>query len=672
MKPRLQLLIFSLCCLLPLMVWAAGPFQDCSNGTIADTGTGLLWSKDANPIATKYGYSGGQFLYPGQTNWYQAFTQVTRLNTDSYNGYTDWHLPTYNELKFLICGTGVPIWYANDCNYFNLFDQGPNNFPYIWLMSNGFTNVQYDFYWTSSVYNATSAFGVGLELGFLWPFGFDVSGGMYIWPVRYGGCDVFPVQINGTVTNATNATPLAAAAVTINGKTYTTDANGKYFSDKLQPGTYTVAVSISGFIAQSKSTSLQQGQTATLNFSLTPSTLISGTVTNADSDPPNAPLAGATVFINGQPYTTDANGKYLSTNLPPGSHSVTVSKIGFVDQSVPVTPLASQTNIVNVSLVPYPVTVTTIAGEFPGARYFLPDINLPVNFTATVIWNGHAPGTVRFITSTRTFDIPATGNSVTGSVNVGLDIKPCETLKVMAVAATGDNTRSTQKTADLFVTTKPPLYTLSPIINYNIGGTPRIYKFDIAPTTPFMNLLNPAGAIPTDIPFLGNTPITMQWNAAYAFEFDTSNGLASYDIKLGDATYENELSKKYFSRGSAWGLSDLYKATQDAVAKGKIDRTMLPSFQAGGVQAQFYPHFKFESQYTEMSCYNGKKFWNDSGSVGIAGQGKFAIARQFPTFGAVPIPWYLKGSVGLEADLLWKATDLLATGTLTGQAAFGP
>ncbi|MDU0457389.1 MAG: carboxypeptidase regulatory-like domain-containing protein [Geobacteraceae bacterium] len=676
MKPRLQLLIFSLCCLLPLMVRAAGPFQDCGDGTITDTGTGLMWSKDAKPVATQYGYTDFPG-FNGLLTFNSAFTQIARLNTNVYKGYSDWHLPTISELKSLVCGAGAPVWAYNGCDGSNSAT-GSANTPDNWLTSNGFMSAQGN-YWSSSynVFATNSVWWLELSGGRIFGNGCQVEcgingGAANAWPVRTGSCPVIYGQISGTVTNALTTAPLAGAAVVTNGQTYVTNAAGRYLSGNLLPGAYTVTASISGFVPQSATTSVIKGQTATLNFSLVPNTIISGAVTNADSDPPNAPLAGATVFINGQPYTTDANGKYTSTNLPPGSHSVTVSKIGFLDQSVPVTPLASQTNIVNISLVPYPVTVTTIAGEFPGSRYFLPDINLPINYTATVIWNGHVPGTVRFITSTRTYDVPATGASVTGAVNVGLDIKPCETLKVMAVAATGDNTRSAQKTADLFVTTKPPLYSLSPIINYNIGGTPKIYKFDIALTTPFMNSLNPAGAIPAEIPFLGNIPITTQWTPAFAFEFDTSNGLASYDIKLGDATYENELSKKYFSRGSAWGLSDLYKATHDAVAKGKIDRTMLPSFQAGGIQAQFYPHAKLESRFTEINCFNGKNVWTNSGDVGVAGQGKFSIARQFPTFGAVPIPWYLKGSIGLEADLLWKASDFMATGTLAGQAAFGP
>ncbi|OGU06351.1 MAG: hypothetical protein A2X82_05500 [Geobacteraceae bacterium GWC2_55_20] len=414
-----------------------------------------------------------------------------------------------------------------------------------------------------------------------------------------------------------------------------------------------------------------KGQTATLNFSLAPNTVISGTVTNANSDPPDSPLANATVFINGQPYTTDVNGKYLSTNLPPGSHSVNVSKIGFVDQSVPVTPLASQTNIVNISLVPFPVTVTTIVSEYPDARYFLPGIGLPVNYTATIIWNGHAPGTVRFITSTTSFDVPATGTSVAGSVNVGLNINQCDTLKVMAVAATGDKTKSVEKVADFFVTREPSIFA-APGINYNFLGTPKIYKFDMALPSPFMDMVIPKGTIPENIPYLGDSPFTAQWTPAFSFEFNTSNGLASYDLKFGDATYKDELEQKYNSRNKPWGLSELFRATQDAIKKGKIDKAVMPDFKAGGMQFLFYPHAKIESQFVQMNCYSGTNVWKPNISVGIAGKADFSVTRQFPSFGTLPVPWYFKGGFGWEADFLWKATDSLTNGTLSGQATLAP
>ena len=66
-------------------------FVDNGNGTVTDPETDLMWVKDAN--------------LPGKTMlFHQALAYIEKLNKKEYPnfGYTDWRLPTYNELRSLI------------------------------------------------------------------------------------------------------------------------------------------------------------------------------------------------------------------------------------------------------------------------------------------------------------------------------------------------------------------------------------------------------------------------------------------------------------------------------------------------------------------------------------------------------------------------------------------
>ena len=71
-------------------------FTDNSNGTITDNLTGLIWLKDASCM--------------GNVNWNEANTQITSLNSGTDHScsnydkgtYSDWRLPSINELRSLI------------------------------------------------------------------------------------------------------------------------------------------------------------------------------------------------------------------------------------------------------------------------------------------------------------------------------------------------------------------------------------------------------------------------------------------------------------------------------------------------------------------------------------------------------------------------------------------
>lgn len=62
-------------------------FSDNGDGTITDSGTGLMWSKDD---------SGEGF------NWEEALEWVQEKNDENYLGYSDWRLPNIKELQSIV------------------------------------------------------------------------------------------------------------------------------------------------------------------------------------------------------------------------------------------------------------------------------------------------------------------------------------------------------------------------------------------------------------------------------------------------------------------------------------------------------------------------------------------------------------------------------------------
>ncbi len=135
------------------------PFLDRGNGTVTDSSTGLIWQQADD----------GNYY-----NWYEA----AGVYHASYNpgsidacgdlylgGHSDWRLPTKDELKGLVwCsnGTSTPLPDLSTCG-------SGHTSPTI--------NAQFSCrsagYWSSSAYDADSAWGVGFLLAT--PIGTTVS-----------------------------------------------------------------------------------------------------------------------------------------------------------------------------------------------------------------------------------------------------------------------------------------------------------------------------------------------------------------------------------------------------------------------------------------------------------------------------------------------------------------
>jgi TolB-like protein len=133
-----------------------GRFIDHGDGTVTDTKTGLMWTKNASMYRKK----GWLFTYYF-VNWKEAINYCNNL---TYAGYSDWRLPSFDELKSLI-------------------DKSEKD-PAL-PKPNPFTNVQsYERYWSSTNFaNYTDrALCINMHSGDVyWEYKYNVG---YVWPVR--------------------------------------------------------------------------------------------------------------------------------------------------------------------------------------------------------------------------------------------------------------------------------------------------------------------------------------------------------------------------------------------------------------------------------------------------------------------------------------------------------
>ena len=63
-------------------------FTDLGKGTVLDSQTGLMWQKGDSYHDLKKGM-----------NWYEALEYIDKKNTEKYAGFSDWRLPTIEEIQ---------------------------------------------------------------------------------------------------------------------------------------------------------------------------------------------------------------------------------------------------------------------------------------------------------------------------------------------------------------------------------------------------------------------------------------------------------------------------------------------------------------------------------------------------------------------------------------------
>ncbi len=141
--------------------------------------------------------------------------------------------------------------------------------------------------------------------------------------------------ISGQVIDDVTHLPIVAATISLSpgGATTITDVNGN-FSFGVNPGTYTVSASATGYNSASQTVTVNGGQTLIVNFklvSLTATGSIKGIVTDSVTA---AAIADATVRLsNGLATVTDLNGNFSFPAVLYGTYTITASAIGYLGQT---------------------------------------------------------------------------------------------------------------------------------------------------------------------------------------------------------------------------------------------------------------------------------------------------------------------------------------------------
>jgi hypothetical protein len=134
----------------------------------------------------------------------------------------------------------------------------------------------------------------------------------------------------------------------------------------LSPGSHTVRLTLSGYDDYTTSVTIISGQTKQLPVTLTATSSPTGTL-QVTTTP-----AGAAVYVDGGSQGTSP--KTIS-GLAPGSHTVKLTKVGYIDYQGTVTVLAGQTTPLNVNLVAAgsttAATTTTTTGISTGTGSIL-------------------------------------------------------------------------------------------------------------------------------------------------------------------------------------------------------------------------------------------------------------------------------------------------------------
>jgi len=164
--------------------------------------------------------------------------------------------------------------------------------------------------------------------------------------------------ISGIVTNTSGAAIVGAIISYSGGSTTATTNSAGSYTLTVAPGTYSVTASASGYLASPQpNVSVAPNSTTTLNFALTQSGTISGTVANSAG----TGVANATVSYSGgsASATTNSSGAYTLA-VAAGTYSVTASAAGYQSTTQSnVTVSVGTTTTANFSL---PQLIGTISG----------------------------------------------------------------------------------------------------------------------------------------------------------------------------------------------------------------------------------------------------------------------------------------------------------------------
>jgi hypothetical protein len=155
--------------------------------------------------------------------------------------------------------------------------------------------------------------------------------------------------LTGTITGIVTAQGGAALGwvriATSEGSTSTlATASGNYELNDITPGSYMLVASLEGYVGTSQPVTVVEGQTLTVNFTLSPLPLpatVAGVVRNESQ----APVPGANIISADGVHSTvsHADGSYFIGNIAEGSLELIVNKLGYTSATQTLSVIAGQT-----------------------------------------------------------------------------------------------------------------------------------------------------------------------------------------------------------------------------------------------------------------------------------------------------------------------------------------
>jgi hypothetical protein len=357
-----------------------------------------------------------------------------------------------------------------------------------------------------------------------------------------------------------------------------------------------------------------------------------------------APVAGALAQLGSGSATADAQGRFSFTSVAVGDYTLSVSKLGYTTASVAVSVTAGSSPSRVITL--YPVAnpgsaprVTSVTSKYPGFRYYLDGVPFSVQFTATVDWAGHPPGTVQFITPHKTYAAPASGPAVSQTLAVGADFGPNGRLRV--VAASSDGATSSAKQAELVVMPNPFPGPLGLLWSVEDDGDDFNYNQTTASPQSFIdNIGVEAGVIPSDMPLVGGKAMNLGFLPEVTYKASSSDGLMQISMAWKDLEAGSLLDEKW-KDGNITELTDNLTKFIDA---GTISALEVPKAGFGDLSLSLYPVLGGGWKYDSNA---GQWKWWDA-ELGVAGD--FSIQQTWPFLAGV-VPMFAKVKFDLEAQL---------------------
>lgn len=157
--------------------------------------------------------------------------------------------------------------------------------------------------------------------------------------------------ISGQITNASTGTGISGATVSFSGGSTTTNSSGSYGFTGVQPGTYTLTATSSGFLTNTGSASVSSGAVTTTNVKIATAGILTGTVKSTSG----AKLSSAKVTVTGGVISQSLSytgGSFDTSWIPVGSYTISCSSSGYVTKKVSLTLTAGVTSSVSCALAP--------------------------------------------------------------------------------------------------------------------------------------------------------------------------------------------------------------------------------------------------------------------------------------------------------------------------------